>query len=340
MARLISPPRLDLRWRHSLDDHVIAVGWSPDGSTLAAASVSGPVNLFEVSTGNVRHVLAGHGFGTADLAWHPVGKQLATAGQDGKARLWNASTGQELATLDGGSAWVEHLAWSPKGDYLATGAGKKLRLWNADGTSAKVYPDSLSTIAAIVWSPRGKEFVAGGYGGVTFFRPDADKPVNQFAWKGSILALAWSPDSKMLAGGAQDSSVHFWYVKSSEDLQMAGYPTKVRELSWDSTSQYLATGGGEAVTVWDCSGDGPADTKPLIFEFHEKPLSAVEFQHRGPVLASGSPDGKVGLWYPGGSKKLLASAEIGEGVSRIAWSPGDGRLAVGGAAGAVAMFTV
>ena len=35
MARLTSPPRLDLRWRHNIDDYVIALGWSPDGSELA-----------------------------------------------------------------------------------------------------------------------------------------------------------------------------------------------------------------------------------------------------------------------------------------------------------------
>jgi hypothetical protein len=46
MARLTSPPRLDLRWRAAIDDHVIALGWAPDGSRVAAASVAGPVTLF------------------------------------------------------------------------------------------------------------------------------------------------------------------------------------------------------------------------------------------------------------------------------------------------------
>ena len=226
MARLTTPPCPELRWRQPLGDHVIAIGWSTDGSTVAAASVAGPVSLFDVSTGSPKHTLRGHGFGTTALSWHPDDKRLATAGQDGKVRLWDAQSGTEIATLDGGAAWVEHLAWQPKGDYLVSAAGKKLRLWKSDATLAKAYPDSLSTIAGVVWSPRGKEFVAAGYGGVTFFRPDADGPISQFEWKSSILAIAWSPDGNMLAGGGLDATVHFWYVKSGEDLQMAGYPTK------------------------------------------------------------------------------------------------------------------
>jgi WD40 repeat protein len=168
MARLNSPPRLDPRWRHSVDDHVIALGWSPDGSVVAAASVAGPVTLFEVS-GAVRHTLAGHGFGTTAIAWHPAGKTLATAGQDGKVRLWDTATGKELASLDGGSAWVEHAAWGPKGDYVVTAAGKKLRLWTADGSPLKSYPDTPSTIADIAagqgvcrgWLRRGDVLPAG-----------------------------------------------------------------------------------------------------------------------------------------------------------------------------------
>ncbi|HEX3148404.1 MAG TPA: WD40 repeat domain-containing protein [Gemmataceae bacterium] len=340
MARLNSPPRLDFRWRHVIDDHVIALGWSPDRSTVAAASVSGPVALLETQSGAPRHTLPGHGFGTTALAWRPDGKTLATAGQDGKARLWDPATGKELAALDAGAAWVERLAWGPKGDFLVSAAGKKLRLWSPDGTLVKTYADAASTIADVVWSPRGKEFVTGGFGGVTFYRPDADGPVNRFEWKGSLLALAWSPDGKMLAGGGQDSSVHFWYVKTGEDLEMGGYPMKVRELAWDATSQFLATGGGEVVIVWDCSGDGPAGSKPLTFELHEKPIAALAFQRRGPVLASGAADGKVALWYPGGSKKVQATADFGEGVSQLAWSPGDGRLAVGGEGGVVAVYAV
>jgi WD40 repeat protein len=332
--------KLELRWQQTIPDHVIAINWATDGLTLAAAAVSGPIHVFDAASGNTKYICPGHGFGTTAMSWHPEGKIFATAGQDGKVRLWETATGNPLQVLEGGAAWVEHLAWSPKGDYLVSAAGKKLRLWSKDGTLVQSYPDAKNTITALVWAPYGREFATGNYGGVTFYRPDAAQAVNAFEWSGSVIALAWSPDGKMLAGGGQDATVHFWYIKSGEDLQMSGYPTKIRELSWDPTSRYLATGGGEAVVVWDCSGKGPAGSQPLAFELHQRTLSAVAFQRRGPRMVSGCPDGNIGLWQPGLSTKLLSSIEFSDGVSQLVWSPSDGRIAVGGENGAVGVLVL
>ncbi len=324
----------------NIGDHVIGVAWSPDGSLLAAASVSGPISLFESGSGAVRHVLKGHGFGTAAIAWQPGGKLLASVGQDGKARLWDTAGGTEAAVLDAGAAWAERIAWNPRGDRFVTAAGKKLRLWSEAGEMLRAYPDQPSTITDVAWSPKGKEFAAAGYGGVAFFAPDADEPRAKFAWKGSVLTLAWSQDAKYIAGGTQDCSVHFWYVKDGKDLEMSGYPQKVRELSWDVTSTYLATGGGNQVTIWDCSGKGPAGSKPISFELHEEPLSVLAFQNRGPLLASACGDGILALWFPGGWQRALAQTKVESGISQLAWSPNDARIALGGETGDVSVWTV
>ena len=93
MARLNAQPRMEARWRQSVGDHVIALAWSPDGSVVAAAAVSGPITLHDMTNGAVRHTLPGHAFGTAALSWHPKEPFLASAGQDGKVRVWNTTDG-------------------------------------------------------------------------------------------------------------------------------------------------------------------------------------------------------------------------------------------------------
>jgi WD40 repeat protein len=138
-------PRLTRRWRAEIGDHVVSLAWSPRGDLLAAASVSGPIHLFDPS-GQARGLLKGHGFGTAMVSWRSDGTMLASAGQDGKVRLWDVYGGTETAALAGGASWVEHVNWHPSQDLLASAAGKKLRLWSADGKLVREYPDHAATI--------------------------------------------------------------------------------------------------------------------------------------------------------------------------------------------------
>jgi len=121
---------------------------------------------------------------------------------------------------------------------------------------------------------------------------------------------------------------------------MAGYPMKVRELAWDATGILLATGGGTAVTVWDCSGKGPEGTTPHSLERHQEPVAALAFQKAGPLLVSAGADGAVLLWHPGRSKKPLAPARLDSAVTQTAFSPDDRRVAAAGASGEVTVFDV
>jgi len=332
-------PRLKQQWRAALPDHVIALAWSPDGRHLAAAAVNGPVAVIDAASGAVRHTLPGHGFGTTSVTWADDGT-VASAGQDGRVRLWDATTGVERMSLDAGAKWVERLAVSPCGTYLASAAGKKVRLWDRAGRLVRDYPDHGSTVTDIVWRPGSLELTASSYGGVRVWSPDGDEPVREFEWKGSVLRLAWSPDGKYLATGDQDSTVHFCIEATGEDLQMFGYPMKVRELAWDNGSRFLATGGGDQVTVWDCSGQGPAGTTPLQLAGHanDATVDVLAFQRGGPLLASGGGDGKVVLWHPQKGKRALAETKLRAGVTQVVWSGDDNRLAVGTQAGEVAVY--
>src|SRR4051794_22500537 len=146
--------KLTKLWDAGIDGHVIALAWSHSLNLIAAASADGPIALFDAKTGQVRHQLLGHGFGTSDVAWSADGKWLASAGQDGKVRLWDPTTGLQIKEMAGGAAWVERVAWCPTVNLLASAAGKKLRLWNLDGTMIREYPDHPSTIADIRWKPK------------------------------------------------------------------------------------------------------------------------------------------------------------------------------------------
>lgn len=333
--------RLRKAWAAAVPDHCVALAWSPDGALLAAAAVSGPIVVFD-TTGKARFELPGHGFGTAALDWQPTGPLLASAGQDGTAKLWDTTTGTATASLAGGAGWVERVAWSPDGAFLATAAGKKVRLWDATGRQLREYPNHPATVADLAWRPGRNQIAVAHYGGVSLYDPAADAVQHVLEWKGSPLKLAWSPDGRVLAHGNQDATVCFWLADRGDPLQMSGFPTKVRELSWDHAGRYLATGGSAAVCVWDCGGTGPEGTKPqmLLEDDAELPLTTVAWQRRGYLIASAGKDGKVLLWQPANKKAPRVGFDSLPDASVLAWSPDDKLLAAGAGSGAVAVYRV
>ncbi|MDE0185449.1 MAG: WD40 repeat domain-containing protein [Candidatus Poribacteria bacterium] len=341
--RFVQPLQLRENWTATISDHVIDLAWSPDGRYIAAASVLGPVTIFEGRRRAVIHAFKGHEFGAMSIAWRPDSKVLASAGQDGKIRWWEITTGKATHSLDGGAAWVEHLAWSGgKKPMLASAAGRNLKLWNAAGDLVREYRGGQSTISGLQWKPHVNQLASIAYGGVMLWDPQHSEAVRRLEWIGSSLVIAWSPDGKYIATGDQDSTVHFWIVSTGDDLQMSGYPTKVRELSWDATSRYLATGGSQEVTVWDCSGRGPAGSRPITLSGHQDFLSVVRFQHHGKLLASGGADGRVFVWQLRGRlrSRPVHEAALTAGITSLVWSPNDQFIAVGDETGQVSVFSI
>src|SRR5271156_6763061 len=84
-------------WHGKLDDFNTSEAWSPDGTRLAVASVSGQVAIYDAAQGRAIHLFEqAHADGCDALAWRPDGKALATAGRDGEWKLWDAVEGKTL----------------------------------------------------------------------------------------------------------------------------------------------------------------------------------------------------------------------------------------------------
>ncbi|MCY4070984.1 MAG: WD40 repeat domain-containing protein [Chloroflexi bacterium] len=319
----------------------MGLAWSPDGKILAVAGVSGPITLFNGVDGAVGHKLPGHALDTMAISWHKDSRLLASVGQDGKVRLWDAETGAQRSEMAGGASWVERVGFSPVGDWLVSAAGRKLRLWNSSGQLVREYPDASSTITDIKWRYDGKQFAISAYNGVVLYDPTEEEPLHRFEWQGSTLILEWSPDGKYIATGDQDSTVHFWITDSGNDLQMWGYETKVLELAWSFNSRYLATGGGTQIVIWDCSGKGPANTRPIMVEGHQHLIKHLKFQRQGMLLASGGNEGMLAIWKVKKKKPaLLADAVFKAPIANLAWSPDDRCIAVSDESGTLSIAAV
>lgn len=362
--------QLTKRWAANLDDYVIDLGWAPDGSLLAAAPSAGPILICAGSDGSRRHELPGHEHGTNCLAWQPpavAGSSalLASGGQDGAVKFWDATAGQHTATARLGKAWVEHLAWrgtritdappsdsGPGADTAATtallfaAAGRGLAAVRPDGTIAHTFAPAPKTITALAAQParNGPEGANGGsvasayYGGVALWDADDFVQQKELPYANGIHALVWSPDQRWLVSGNQDPSVHLWIPEKDIELHMSGYEGKVKYLSFDHTSHWLATSGGSEACIWDCSGVGPEGREPAMLP-HAAPVCAVQFQNRHGLLATASQDGVVQLWSPERRSPLRATVKMPTAATKLAWSPDDRQLAIGSEKGTVYVLT-
>ena len=329
-----------------VQDHVVGVGWSPDGARLAVLTGSGALYLLDARTGQPLHTIpVAHPVGALTLDWSAGG--LATGGQDGKIRLWAGERGDALAVLDGAEGsrrtWIEQVRWSPDGRLLATITGKTLRVWNpAAGEQFMEFAAHPSTLAALCWRPDSKAIGVGFYGGAALYRLGENQPYQRIDWKGSILSLAWSPNARYVAAGTQEATVNFWKLpyRPGEELNMSGYANKIKELAWDPASRFLATGGGEEIMVWDVSGKGPRGTVPKQLRAHTKKVTLLVWQARGPLLVSGDADGNVALWQPARTVEPVCEGWLGGTISAAAWAPDERAVVFGSATGGVMVWDV
>jgi WD40 repeat protein len=328
--------QLTKHWAGQLDDYVIDLGWSDDNTMLAAASGAGPVTIFGAGDGARLHELAGHDNGTNALSWKPSSSTLATGGQDGAVKFWDAPAGQHVATASLGRSWVEHLSWRPRasGSTLAAAAGKKFVYLNPDATLRHEFKDAPKTITAIAWHPQGACAAVAYFGGVCIWDGDDAVAQKEFPYGNGIQALLWSPDGRWLVSGNQDPSVHLWMPESDVELQMSGYETKVRHLSFDNSSRWLATSGSQDACVWDCTGAGPEGREPLMLP-HPAQVCGTAFQRTHGLLATASLDGSLMLWSPDRKQPMRATVKMPVAATCLAWSHDDKFLAIGSEKGII-----
>lgn len=331
---------LEQQWKVNAGEYVTAMEWSPKGDLLAVATADGTILLLDAKTGATTLELPGHPLGTLSLSWSRTGKYLASGGQDKWARLYDSATADELARLEGGSAWVEQVAWAPAADILATVSGKHLKLWNSDGLQQRAFPPAAHAIATARWDIGGARLAAVGFGGITIWDAHREEQVRLYENQLSLISAAWSPGSEHLICGTQDATMLIWNVKTGADLLAGPYEGKVRELAWHHRGRYLATGGGREISIWDFKVPDLAGAQPRFLSGHTALLSALSFQRRGNLLASGAIDGTTLVWSFERSDYPLAAGRTGDEISGLSWHPGDHWFATGHASGDVYLWSI
>jgi WD40 repeat protein len=313
-------------WAATLDDYIIDLAWSPDGSLLAAASAAGGITLYDAATGAVKHSLPGHADGANCLAWLPrvagvadpgpgstspaTTPVLASGGQDGCVRLWDATTGAQTAEAKLGNAWVEHLVWTQRTE-------------NGEQRTAQ-----FSNPSSVIGSPSSVLFAAAGKklaalrpdGSIAHTFPDAPKTISALAPQPSSSVLS-SPSSVIAA--ACFGHVALWNTASFAAEKEFSYGNAIYALTWSPDRRWLVAGCHDnAVHLW-----APADDLELHMSGYETRLKELSFSHDSKWLATGGgrdvciwdcsgagPEGREPMMLPHNARVVAVAFQNSHGL--------------------------
>ena len=216
----VGPPQLDTR------GEVRALAFSPDGDTLATATLS-IATIWDVETGSLRrrpfHVPGGW-----DISISADGTIFTTVGVKGLVRLWDAATGESVGTI-ADDMDVGAMAFSPAGSTIAIVHAEgetngTVELWDvAEGSRIATFPvEGLMKRwnGEIVFSPDGRLLASGGWDGVAhIWDVRTEKLVRELdLGEAGAFTLDFSPDGRVLAVGGWSPVASLWDVATGAHI--------------------------------------------------------------------------------------------------------------------------
>ncbi len=242
--------------RFSHDARIIDAAFSDDGMRAATSSADGAVKLWDVATGQLYRIFAGHERMATGVRFSPDGKQLLTTSADGTAMLWNADTGAPLRTFAGHEGRINDARFLDEGARILTASA-----------DARV----------LVWNARTDE-----------------EPATLLTADSRIHAIDVSPDGRLLATALGGNDILLWDLASGEAVKtMVGHREWVRDVAFSPDGRYLVSGSQDASAIlWDVTTGEPLKR----FEGHRDRINKVAYGADGSYFVTASADGSARVW--------------------------------------------
>ena len=204
--------------------------FSPEGDTIATATVVGTVGLWDTNTGENIKILIGDVSNiytdwrvNYNLVYSPDGKTIATQHKVGTVWLWDTSTGKHLNTLIGHTDTVYTPRYSPNGKTIATySKDETIRLWNVlTGENIKTFTDVPKVFGYIVFSPDGATFVTNHSDHkMRLWDTITGENINTLTGHTDVVytSIFYSLDGKTIATYSKDKTVRLWHTITGKNI--------------------------------------------------------------------------------------------------------------------------
>ncbi len=229
-----------------------AIGFSADGSQIAASDTSGHVRVWNVATGAQLHDLTVGGDVTT-LSWSPT--HYLTVGQDtGQTVTFDLSKNQILVSLRALGA-VNGVSYGPDDTLLAVGHenGDVALFDPLDQVSEPVLNEG-SAVNAVSFSPKGTDVATVNGAGQIVIVNAAEVRAGA-----SLTGVAFSPDGKTVALGDLGGNVSLWDAHTTEWRATIDDGAQVQAVVFlDNTT--LAVADNKKVSIWNTTTEKKVTT--------------------------------------------------------------------------------
>jgi WD40 repeat protein len=298
---------------------VWTVAFSPDGKTLASASMDHTIKLWDLTRRQERATLEGHTDKVWSVAFSPDGRTLVSTSDDRSVRLWDVATGKPQKLLGRQDIHTYDALFTTDGQTVVSADVEgDVRLWDVASGRLVGHLDGHTAVVRLALTADGKTLATASHDLTVKLWDIATRQLLR-TLRGHTLPIervAFSPDGKLLATVSGDfqkqktpGEVKLWDVASGTELgSLTGHGGPVHGVAFTPDGQTLASASADGtVLLWDISRlAAPPRTQvaappaaPHVratLEGHTSWVWSVAFAPGGRTLASASRDGTVKLW--------------------------------------------
>jgi WD40 repeat protein len=312
-------------------DHknVYSAVYSSQGDQIISGGEDMTVRLWDIDTGECRHMMTGHAKPVRKVLYPPKGDHITSLSDDWTVRLWNVGSGasRKISSHHSGSVLsIKHL---PKRNQIATcSQDSTIRLWDAElGVCCRTLIGHSKWVYNIAYSPQEDQLVSCSKDTtVRLWDVESGACRNTLTGHtGEVNDIAFSPQGNQIASACDDNTIRIWNVKTGECQHvLEGHSSEVWMIMYSPQGNQLAsTGMDGTVRLWDTE----TGICQHAFTDHTNYIERMDYSPNGNHIVSGSWDMTVRLWdvKAGVSSHILIGHQ--NQVTRVAYSPRGDKVA-------------
>ena len=205
-----------------ITDRVNALGFSPDGKTLAvgsgAPSRGGDITLWEIGSGKLAQAIRDrHSDAVLSLDFSPDGTLIASGGADKQLRISEVKSGKLLKTFEGHTHHVMGVAWRADGRVVSSsGADNAVKVWDwITGERRKSLDGWDKEVTSLHYlGVSNRLLTTSGDKQVRLIGEDASTPSSLAGTTDFMQSAAASRSGQWIAAGGEDSVLRVWETKA------------------------------------------------------------------------------------------------------------------------------